>query len=672
MVWLPRQLGSRLLISSGLQLLLIGTALGLLGYSAGQRQALEQLAAERSRHRLTGLSENLSARLQGPLLINRSNRLGIRQGSLRLNDFDQMGQTFWRQMQLYPVGYINFGGTDGRFIGVERLDNGQLVLNEDSATPLGRGRLGVYRLGPDGRRGALIEVLEGMTTVHEEAWYADTIKANRPTWSRIYQWEDKPEVFAIAYNEPVRRPDGTLQGVIGVDFVLSQLSTWLQQLWQGKPGLALIVEPNGLVVASSRPDLTLVRHNGTLQRRHLDQLADPLGRAAAAGLRERTNGSRHGGGAIQTTRQQPHGLLVKTQPWGQPQGLDWLLITVTSTEAALIRSQQQIQLAVLLGLLALAGALLLNRQVIRWLLAPMELLQARAQQAVEKPSNPFAPTLPAGSAIELATMASAFGALVHQLQRSQQELAAAGERARLQDAQSMQLLKLKLRSSLEAAAIAHEIKNPLSQILLSSQLLLNAEDRWHPADAPADDCRQQLSGIVCAAEQVLSTIEKMRCLLRNVQTSHQTLDLATVASSALLYVGPAAGKAAVHLHSTGLEKPCWIEGDSAQLQIALVNVLRNSIEALQPQGEPRHIALALWSTADGAHLQVADNGPGLPARSDLLEPLSSAQPKGSGLGLFVVQTTMENHGGRLILGRSTGLGGAAVTLILPLSPGPTQ
>jgi signal transduction histidine kinase len=317
---------------------------------------------------------------------------------------------------------------------------------------------------------------------------------------------------------------------------------------------------------------------------------------------------------------------------------------------------------VVLGLLALAGALLLNRQVIRWLLAPMELLQARAQQAVREPSHPFAPTLPAGSAAELASMASAFGALVQQLQRSQQALAAAGERARLKDAESLQLLKLKLRSSLEAAAVAHEIKGPLSQILLSSQLLLNTDEPGQPAD---DTCRNELSGIARAAEQVLSTIEKMRCLLRNVQTSHQTLDLATVASSALLYVRPAAGKAAVQLTSTGLERPCWIEGDSAQLQIAIVNVLRNGIEALQGRAEPRRLVLKLQSTADGARLQIEDNGPGLPPRSDLIEPLSSAQPKGSGLGLFVVQTTMDNHGGRLILGRSTGLGGASVTLILP-------
>ncbi|MFM1811777.1 MAG: hypothetical protein RLZZ336_715 [Cyanobacteriota bacterium] len=659
MRWLPSELRTRVLVSSGLQLLLVGTALGLLGYSAGQRQGLEQLAAERSRHRLTRLSENLAKKLEGPLLINRSNGLAIRQGWLRLNDFDQMAQQFWRQMQLYPVGYINFGGTDGRFIGVERLDNGQLVLNEDSTTPLGRGRLGVYRLSPDGHRGALLEVVEGMTTVHQEAWYADTVKANRPTWSRIYQWEDKPHVFAISYNEPVRNAGGALQGVIGVDFVLSQLSTWLQQLWQGVPGLALIVEPDGQIVASSRPELTLVSRNGQRRRARLTQLSDPMGRAAATGLPLQQGDAN---APIRTVKLGGEAYTLQALPWGQPQGLNWLLITVTSDDTALSRSQLQIRLVLMLGLLALAGALLLNQQVIRWLLAPMALLQARARQAVRDPSQPFEASLPAGSAAELAAMAAALGELVQQLQASERALAEAAQRERLKDAQALQLLKLKLRSSLEAAAVAHEIKAPLSQILLRSQLLLSADAAEPGPDAA---CRAELVAIANAADQVLSTIELMRCLLRNVQTSHQRLDLATVASSALLYLQPAAGKAGVQLSSNGLERPCWVKGDSAQLQIAIVNLLRNSIEALQGQNGPRRIALQLHSTADEAVLQVEDNGPGLPPRSDLLEPLSSAQPKGSGLGLFVVQTTMDNHRGRLLLARSVRLGGAAVSLVLP-------
>jgi C4-dicarboxylate-specific signal transduction histidine kinase len=64
-------------------------------------------------------------------------------------------------------------------------------------------------------------------------------------------------------------------------------------------------------------------------------------------------------------------------------------------------------------------------------------------------------------------------------------------------------------------------------------------------------------------------------------------------------------------------------------------------------------------------LRVADNGPGF---GDLqLEdlPLTTSKHQGMGLGLFVVQTTITNHGGTMALGRSA-LGGAEVLLRLPL------
>ncbi|MFZ9271068.1 MAG: sensor histidine kinase, partial [Prochlorococcaceae cyanobacterium] len=201
---LPERLAARLVLFSAVQLLLVGIATGLFGYANGRREGLQRLSFERQQHKLTELSEALAARLQAPLTINRDNMLAIRQGSLPLGNFDELGQRFWRQMQLYPVGYINWGSAQGSFLGVERLESGQLVLNEDSERPLGRGKLGVYALGANGARGRLLEVVPGMDTFHKEAWYADTIKANRATWSSIYQWEDKPHVFAISYNEPVR------------------------------------------------------------------------------------------------------------------------------------------------------------------------------------------------------------------------------------------------------------------------------------------------------------------------------------------------------------------------------------------------------------------------------------------------------------------------------------
>ena len=95
-----------------------------------------------------------------------------------------------------------------------------------------------------------------MTDTHEETWYVETVKAGQATWSSIYQWEDKPEVLAIAFNQPLYGPGRQLLGVIGVDFVLSQLNTWLAEVWKDRSGFALIVERNGMVVASSRPGLT--------------------------------------------------------------------------------------------------------------------------------------------------------------------------------------------------------------------------------------------------------------------------------------------------------------------------------------------------------------------------------------------------------------------------------
>ena len=673
MAWLPRQLSVRLALASGLQLLLLGTALGVLGYATGRREGLERLALERQRHQLTALSEALSTRLTAPQTLNRANLLAIEQGAIDLNNFDQMAQMFWRQMQLYPVGYINYGSRSGSFIGVERLDDGQLLLNEDSAAPLGRGRLGVYAMGSLGQRGRLLDVVPGMTTFHQEAWYADTVRANRPIWSRIYQWEDKPQVLAISYNAPVRDRRGVLQGVIGVDFVLRQLSTWLHQLWHNQTGMALIVEPNGLLVASSRPDLSLVHPGARGRRARLDQLSDPVAQAAARsffvpqaqhqGLRlHRATIAPRGGTKLQTVEADGRTYSLEAWPWGRAEGLDWLLITALSQDRALAESDAQSRAALIVGGLALVGAVGLNRQLIGWLLAPMLRLQQQARAQLLAPEQPFGPGLQPGAAAELASMAEAFAALVEQLQQSQRELAEAARREHLKDAQALELLKLKLRSSLEASAVAHEIKSPLSRILLSARLLLQNADSTPELSGQV---RVQINTIATAADEVVRTIEKMRTLLRNVQTEHHPLNLAHVTRSALLYMKPSFSRADVEVSCQGLEAPCPIQGDSAQLQIAIVNLLRNCVDALQLQRGDRRIEVSLECRQAQAVLTIADNGPGFPPLDNPLEPLQSHRPEGSGLGLFVVQTTLENHQGTINFGPAP-LGGAAVALTLPL------
>ncbi|MFM8661829.1 MAG: hypothetical protein ACKOCI_10920 [Cyanobium sp.] len=118
--------------------------------------------------------------------------------------------------------------------------------------------------------------------------------------------------------------------------------------------------------------------------------------------------------------------------------------------------------------------------------------------------------------------------------------------------------------------------------------------------------------------------------------------------SALLFLHGILREAGITVDCRASESPLWVAGDGAQLQIVVAKLLRNAQEALL----------------------AAENGSGLPP--DLLAGIAQTggQARGMGVGLNVVETTMENHGGGLRLGRSP-LGGAALTLRCPALPTPS-
>ena len=58
-------------------------------------------------------------------------------------------------------------------------------------------------------------------------------------WTSIYAWEDKPDTFSISYNAPIVINDQQKLGVLGVDMIINQLSTWLQDAWQNDQGLCI-------------------------------------------------------------------------------------------------------------------------------------------------------------------------------------------------------------------------------------------------------------------------------------------------------------------------------------------------------------------------------------------------------------------------------------------------
>jgi signal transduction histidine kinase len=224
-------------------------------------------------------------------------------------------------------------------------------------------------------------------------------------------------------------------------------------------------------------------------------------------------------------------------------------------------------------------------------------------------------------------------------------------------------LKSKLRSSLMAAGVGHEINQPLSIILFTTEQLRKEIFELIPEHPQIN---QRISQISSQSKRVISTIEDMRKLLRNVQTSHSIFDLRAVINSAILHEKYLLSSINACVKRAGLADGIKLLGDSGQIQIAVINVLRNAIEGLSESSQVNpQIKIDLIDSDKTLSIRISDNGPGFPEENLKMTRMSTTKPTGSGIGLYLVNLTMENHSGSLILGTSLKLGGAEVTMTFP-------
>jgi signal transduction histidine kinase len=257
------------------------------------------------------------------------------------------------------------------------------------------------------------------------------------------------------------------------------------------------------------------------------------------------------------------------------------------------------------------------------------------------------------------------GLLLRRLRRRNQELQAVQQALDRQ----RQMLRQKLRTSLTAAAVAHEINQPLSSLsLISERLIQQAE-----ATPGLAESLPLIQVLLTECQRVVELIEKMRMLLQSVESEQGPVSLIDATTSALTYLRRPIAAEDVQLQTTGLTGPgTVIHGDGGQLQVAITNLLRNALAALLE--EPRHqrqLAVTLRELPGWVELVVADSGPGFPSSwlgRDLTEDslFQSSRATGMGLGLYLVGATVENHRGSVRLSRSRELGGAEVTLRFPL------
>ena len=205
-----------------------------------------------------------------------------------------------------------------------------------------------------------------------------------------------------------------------------------------------------------------------------------------------------------------------------------------------------------------------------------------------------------------------------------------------------------------AAAMAHEIKNPLAGIEVMAGLL-----RRQVTDKP--EAQPLVNDIISEAKMANAIVQEMLEFVRPVRLQLDRASLADALSSAVTMADGKVKRGEIRIDVHVPDSLPKIQGDGHQLTQVFANLLINAYEALNGRGTVRLTARLLESgeegslLPDGVHpvptvvVEVADDGPGVPAdlADKIFNPFFTTKPQGSGLGLAIVRKIVDAHEGRI-------------------------
>ncbi len=211
------------------------------------------------------------------------------------------------------------------------------------------------------------------------------------------------------------------------------------------------------------------------------------------------------------------------------------------------------------------------------------------------------------------------------------------------------------------AGIAHEINNPLNNINLTAEVLLDDMD-----EMSREEKEELLKDILVQVERARDIVHHLLSFSRKKTTTKEKVDLAEILETTLNFLRNELKIANTKLKTQIQKGVAVVSGNRNQLQQVLVNIILNAVQAMGRGGE-LEIRLETDPDRNEAIIYIKDNGPGMPKEvlQHVLEPFYTTKKDGTGLGLSVSYGIIKDHKGDISIETAKGQG-TTVKIVLPL------